>query len=104
MSDYLHVENLIEHPPLDERGIQSRTLQDTDQFRLVLFTFGPGKGLKSHSTPHPVTLTFLQGAARVTVGSGEVHVSQGALLSLPPSLEHSIQAATELVMFLTMIK
>ncbi len=102
--DYLHVENLTDHPPLDERGIQSRTLQDTNQLRLVLFTFAAGKGLKSHSTPHPVTLTFLQGTARVTAGADELAATAGTLLSLPPSLEHSIHAETETVMLLTMIK
>ena len=103
-SPYVYEGDLRQHAPITECGLASRIVQNTQRLRVVQFTFAAGHGLAAHTAPHPVTLTFLSGQARVRVGAQEVSANEGTFLSLPPNLEHSIEAESEVVMVLTMIK
>lgn len=103
-SEYLYKEDLREHPPIPERGMVSQVVQNTDHIRVIQFTFEEGHGLTAHQAPHPVTLTFLKGQARVQIGSDEVAASEGTFISMPANLEHAIHAESKVVMLLTMIK
>jgi quercetin dioxygenase-like cupin family protein len=51
-----------------------------------------------------VTLYFVKGRARVGAGGDEMIVNEGAFLYLNPGTEHAIQAETDVVMLLTLVK
>jgi quercetin dioxygenase-like cupin family protein len=52
----------------------------------------------------PAILYFAQGEAKVTLGGQEKAAREGTFVYMQPDLEHAIEASTEVVMLLLMIK
>jgi quercetin dioxygenase-like cupin family protein len=105
MSDtYVYIKDLREQAAVPENGILSRTLQNDDRTKVILFAFAPGQELSAHTAPFPATLLFLRGEATLRLGADEQPASEGTFAYMPPKLEHGIKAVTEVVMLLTMVK
>jgi len=79
-------------------------LQNDDNTKIILFGFAPGQELSAHTAPFPATLVFLKGEALLKLGGEEQPAVEGTFVYMPPNLEHGIQAETEVVMLLTMVK
>jgi quercetin dioxygenase-like cupin family protein len=104
MDNYLFVEDLREHSPLPENGILSRTLQADERAKIIQFCFAPGQELSAHTAQVPAMIYFISGDATLTLGTDKREVTAGAFASMPPMLPHAIQAHTEVVMLLVMLK
>ncbi len=100
---YIYLRDLREMAKTPENGILSQTLQNDDRTKVILFGFAAGQELSAHTAPFPAMLTFLKGEALLNLG-GESQEAQGTFVYMAPKLEHGIQARTEVVMLLTMVK
>lgn len=85
-------------------GIVSRTLHNDERSKAILFTFAPGQGLSPHSAPVPAYLYFVRGEATVTLGEETKSATAGTFVHMTPNLRHGIEASTEVVMLLVMVK
>jgi quercetin dioxygenase-like cupin family protein len=101
---YVFVADFREHTELPERGILSQTLQNDDKTKVIKFCFAPGQELSAHTAPVPAMLYFAKGEATLKLGDDIKEVSEGAFAYMTPLLEHGIQAKTEVVMLLIMVK
>ncbi|QOY91500.1 cupin domain-containing protein [Paludibaculum fermentans] len=101
---YIFVNDLKDHSPLPENGILSRTLQNDTRTKVIQFTFAPGQELSAHTAPMPATIYIVSGEATLRLGEDTMEAAEGAFAYMTPLLEHGIQAKSEVVMLLTMIK
>lgn len=101
---YTFVEDLGAHAPLPENGILSRTIQSDERSKVIQFCFAPGQELSAHTAPMPAIVYIVSGEGRLTLGGDVKDVKPGALAYMTPLLEHGVQAKTELVMLLVMLK
>lgn len=102
--NYIYVREVRERARVPENGIMSQTLQDGDGTKVILFGFAAGQELSAHTAPYPATLLFLKGEASLKLGSDEQQAGEGTFVYMAANLEHGIQAKTDVVMLLTMIK
>jgi len=101
---YIYFKDLRAEVQVPENGILSRTLQNDDRSKVVLFGFAPGQELTAHTAPFPATLYFVKGEADLQLGEDHMTASEGTYAYMTPNLEHGIKAKTEVVMLLTMLK
>lgn len=104
MDPFVFIQDFREHAPLPERGILSRTVHNDARAKVIQFLFAPGEGLSAHRAPMPAILYFAQGEAKVTLGGQDKAAREGTFVYMQPDLEHAIEASTEVVMLLLMIK
>ena len=76
-SSYLFIEDLLANTQVPENGILSKTLQNDERTKIILFCFAPGQELSAHSAPFPATLYFVSGEASVKLGADEVKAKGG---------------------------
>ena len=103
-NDYTYVRDIREQARVPENGILSQTLHNDERTKVVLFGFAAGQELSAHTAPFPATLTFLKGEAGVRLGQEHQEAGEGTFIYMTPYLEHGIQAKTDVVMLLTMVK
>lgn len=104
MDSYLFFPAIESEVQAPEKGILSRTLQNDERTKVVLFGFAAGEELSAHTAPMAAILHFLRGEAEVRLG-GETHqAAAGAVAYMPPQLPHAIRAKTALLMLLVMVK
>ena len=73
-------------------GIVSRTVLQTQELRVVLFSFAEGQELTAHTSSRRALVHVLDGACEFHFG-GEWHdLGAGTLLHLPPSHTHAVRA------------
>lgn len=101
---YIFIQNMGDHAPLPENGILSRTIQNDARTKVIQFLFAPGQELSAHTAPMPATIYIVSGEASLRLGQDTMDASAGSFAYMQPLLEHGIQAKTEVVMLLTMIK
>jgi quercetin dioxygenase-like cupin family protein len=102
---YIHFENLAsELSEIPPDSIVSRTLYDDDQHKAILFGFASGQELSEHTASQTALLYFIQGQAKLTLGEDESEAEPGTFVRMAPRLPHSVQAETELVMLLILLK
>lgn len=101
---YILLEDVRSHVAVPEHSILSRTLQNDERTKVILFCFAPGQELSAHTAPFPAMLYFAQGKAALKLGVDQVEAREGTFVYMTPKLEHGIKAETAVVMLLTMIK
>ena len=102
---YTYFENLAsELPEIPPDSIVSRTLYDDDQQKAILFGFAVGQELSEHTASQTALLYFIQGQAKLTLGEDESNAVAGTWVRMAPRLPHSVQAETQLVMLLILLK
>jgi quercetin dioxygenase-like cupin family protein len=94
---------LAQLPDIPPDSIVSRTFYSDDGVKAILFGFAAGQELSEHTAARPAILHFLQGEARLTLGSHATTASPGTWVHMPPHLPHSVYAETTVVMLLTML-
>lgn len=105
MSDaYTYIDDLAGEVQVPENGILSRTLQNDDRTKVIVFGFAPGQELSAHTAPFPATLYFVKGQAELRLGADTKPAGAGTFVYMTPNLEHGIRAQTDVVMLLTMVK
>ncbi len=103
-SDYTYIQDLAAQaaPPTD--GIVSRTIFNGAGVKAVLFGFAAGQELSEHTASVPAILQFVQGEAKLTLGSEVLEASAGTWVHLAAGLTHAIQATSPLVLTLLLLK
>ena len=103
-NQFVFVNDLSSYAQAPPDGILSRTLQNDEISKVILFGFAPGQELSAHHAPYPATIQFIEGEASLLLGTERMEVSAGAFAYMTPNLEHGIKAKTKVVMLLTMVK
>jgi len=98
------ISNLAAEAIIPEKGILSQVLQKDDSVNITLFGMAASEEISAHSAPTPAVLYFLDGRARVGLGSETVEAVAGSFVFMPPMLPHSIAAISPVKMLLTQIK
>lgn len=84
---------LSEIAQLAPAGIVSRTVLQTPEVRVVMFTFADGQELTSHTNRRRVLVHMLEGECEFQF-AGEWHrLGAGTLLHLPPNDPHAVRAS-----------
>ena len=98
------IADLFEEVEIPADGILSRALYEDAQLKVVLFRFARGQELSEHTASKAATIQVLEGEARLRLGEEEVEVKAGAWIHMPPELPHSVEARTDLVLLLQLVK
>jgi len=84
---------LAEVTQLAPAGIVSRTVLQTPEVRVVMFTFADGQELTSHTNRRRVLVHVLEGECEFQFGGEWQRLAAGALLHLPPNDPHAVRAS-----------
>jgi quercetin dioxygenase-like cupin family protein len=74
-------------------GIVSRTVLQSPEVRVVLFTFADGQELTSHTSTRRAMVQILDGACDFFFAGQWQRLLAGTFLHLPPSHPHAVRAA-----------
>ncbi len=85
-------------------GIVSKTILSNPHCRVVLFCFDSGQLLSEHTAAFPASMHVLSGRCRVVMGDEEHEAKQGFWAHMPAHLPHSITAAEQTVLLLTIYR
>jgi len=101
---FVYLKNLASEAHVPPDGILSRTLQNDERTKVILFGFAPGQELSAHHAPFPAMVQFVEGEATLRLGDEEMEAVAGTFAYMSPNLEHGIKARTKVVMLLTLVK
>jgi quercetin dioxygenase-like cupin family protein len=73
-------------------GIVSRTLLQSPESRVVLFTFAEGQELTTHTSKRRALVQILEGACDFFFAGRWQRLGAGTLLRLPPDHPHAVRA------------
>jgi quercetin dioxygenase-like cupin family protein len=74
-------------------GIVSRTVLQSPELRVVLFTFADGQELTAHSNRRRALVQILDGVCDFFFGGKWQRLDAGMFLHLPPNHPHAVRAA-----------
>ena len=74
-------------------GIVSRTLLQSPEVRVVLFTFADGQELTSHTSKRRALVQILDGVCDFMFAGKWQRLEAGTILHLPPNHPHAVRAA-----------
>ena len=87
------------HPAKD--GHRQAGLVHRGPLRMLLFSFEPGGRLPEHRAPGQVVIHCLRGELAIDAGAAQHRLGAGEALVLEPDVPHSVEAAVESEMLLT---
>lgn len=104
MTDYTFIadilDKMVDVPP---ETIISRSIFRDGGLNVTLFRFAAGQELTEHTAARPAVLYFVDGRARLTLGTDEHRADKGSWVHMPAQLAHSIFAETEVTMLLLLL-
>jgi quercetin dioxygenase-like cupin family protein len=104
-STYTYIPDLLKSmSAVPEDSIVSRVIAKGERLDVTLFGFAAGQGLTEHTSPYRAIIQVLAGQAQISLGKDTVSAEAGAWINMPPNLPHSLKAASQFVMLLTLIK
>ncbi len=74
-------------------GIVSRTLLQSPELRVVLFSFDQGQELTAHSSKRRALVQVLSGACDFLFNGNWSRLEAGMLLHMPPDHPHAVRAS-----------
>lgn len=83
---------LAEVAQVSASGIVSRTLLQSPEVRVVLFTFADGQELTAHSNRRRALVQILDGACDFFFAGKWQRLAAGMFLHLPPNHPHGVRA------------
>jgi len=86
----------------EESGRKSTMLLKHPEFRIVLITMRAGSRWEDHKTSARICLHVLRGDIRFRTANGQFDLRHGQLLTLAPSVVHSVDALEESAFLLTL--
>ncbi|MGB9121587.1 MAG: hypothetical protein WCE73_13265 [Candidatus Angelobacter sp.] len=86
----------------EESGRKSKMLVKHTEFRIVLVTMRAGSRWEDHKTNARICLHVLRGDIRFRTANGMFDLRPGQLLTLAPSVVHSVDALEESAFLLTL--
>lgn len=91
-------------PEIPADSIVSRTLYSDAQVKTVLFGFAAGQSLSDHTAATPAIIQIVQGEATLTIGADAHEVGPGTWVHLPARQPHALEAHTQVVMLLLLLR
>jgi quercetin dioxygenase-like cupin family protein len=85
--------SLLDTIQLSPSGIVSRTVLQTPEIRVVLFTFADGQELTSHTNRRRALVHILDGACDFFFAGKWQRLAKGMFLHLPPNHPHAVRAS-----------
>ena len=86
----------------EESGRKSKMLVKHAEFRIVLIAMRAGSRWEDHKTNSRISLHVLHGDIRFRTSNGAFDLRPGQLLTLAPSIVHSVDALEESAFILTL--
>jgi quercetin dioxygenase-like cupin family protein len=86
----------------EESGRKSKMLVKYPEFRIVLIAMRAGSRWEDHKTNARIGLHVLRGDIRFHTANGTFELRPGQLLTLAPSIVHSVDALEESAFLLTL--
>lgn len=83
---------LAEAAQVSPAGIVSRTLLQTPEVRVVLFTFADGQELTTHTSARRAVAHVLEGVCDFFFADRWERLAAGTLLHIPPNHPHAVRA------------
>lgn len=83
---------LAEAAQVSASGIVSRTVLQSPELRVVLFTFAEGQELTMHASPRRALVHILDGGCEFFLAGRWQNLAGGTLLHLPPNHPHAVRA------------
>lgn len=83
---------LSEAAQFSPSGVVSRTLLQSMDLRIILFTFAEGQELTSHTNRRRAVVQILDGACEFLFAGRWQRLEAGTLLHLPPNHPHAVRA------------
>ena len=87
----VHLPDAVQSAPA---GIVSRTVLNTDDARVVLFSFAEGQELTAHTNRRRALVQILEGECDFQFGGKWHRLAAGNLLHLPPNDPHAVRAGS----------
>lgn len=87
-----------------EGQVISRTIAQTPNANITLFSLDKNEGISSHVTPGDAMVQILDGSAEITIGDNVFNVKEGETIIMPSNVPHALEARERFKMLLTVIK
>jgi len=100
-SQPLDLADLVDY---EEGRVVSRTLAQQPTANVTLFSFSPGEGISTHSSPGDALVHVLDGEAQVTIGDTTQTVVAGQVIVMPANTPHGLEAEKPFKMLLVVVK
>lgn len=85
-----------------DRGLNTRTLLNLSDLRLVLIAVKSGHRIERHQTNLRLNLTTFTGHVQLTVNGETVDLPAGHVLVLDPAVPHDVEALEDSVILLSL--
>ena len=93
---------LLEKARSSRAGRAAKTLVKEGPFRVTAVAIRRGTSLERHAVDGPVSIQSLMGRARLELDGESVPIPAKSLVTLRPGIEHSVSAATDCAILITM--
>ncbi|MDF2505903.1 cupin domain-containing protein [Clostridium sp.] len=100
-SNVLNLKDLVSY---QEGQVISRTIAQTSNANITLFSLDKNEGISSHVTPGDAMVQILDGTAEITIGDNTFTVKEGETIVMPSNIPHALQACEKFKMLLIVIK
>ncbi|PJI10391.1 MULTISPECIES: cupin domain-containing protein [Clostridium] len=88
-----------------EGQVVSKTLVQTENVSMTLFSFDKGEEISSHSASGDALVYVIEGEAAVTVGDNKsTAVKEGNFIVMPSNVPHALVATQRFKMMLIVVK
>ncbi|AJA48792.1 hypothetical protein, contains double-stranded beta-helix domain [Clostridium pasteurianum DSM 525 = ATCC 6013] len=102
--EFSKIVNLKELVSYQESQVISRTIAQTPNANITLFSLDKNEGISSHVTPGDAMVQILDGEAEITIGDNIFTVKEGETIVMPSNIPHGLEARKKFKMLLTVIK
>ncbi|MHC6178502.1 cupin domain-containing protein [Clostridium sp. JNZ X4-2] len=102
--EFSKIINLKDLVSYEEGQVISRTLAQTPNANITLFSLDKDEGISSHVTPGDAMVQILDGKAEITIGGHTFTLKEGQTIVMPANVPHALQACEKFKMILTVIK
>ncbi len=100
-SQAVEINDLVDY---EEGRVVSRTLSAKSHVNITLFAFDQGEEISAHTSPGDAMIQVLDGSARITIDGQQLDAKAGEVVVMPANVPHSVYAATQFKMLLTVVK
>ncbi|MCP3941106.1 MAG: cupin domain-containing protein [Desulfobacteraceae bacterium] len=96
--------NIAELVDYEQGRVVSRTLSSKAHVNITLFAFDKGEEISAHTSPGDAMVQVLDGQALIDIDGKKIEASAGQVVVMPSNVPHSVFAATQFKMLLTVVK
>lgn len=85
--------------------VVSKTLVQTNNVGITLFSFDQGEEISAHSAPGDALVYVSEGKVSITIGDNEpAIVTEGNFIVMPANVPHALEAVEKFKMMLIVVK